>query len=81
MYIHVIFNPNQVIQPQGNKVVQYFKILNSVILDWPTQKTYTLLNHLRDVFRIKSCNILPEIIIVLNIKYQLLFLIKIEVST
>ena len=31
MYIHVIFNPNQVKKPQGNKVVQYFKILNSVI--------------------------------------------------
>ena len=30
MYIHVIFNPNQVKKPQGNKVVQYFKILNSV---------------------------------------------------
>ena len=29
--IHVIFNPNQVIKPQGNKVVQYFKILNSVL--------------------------------------------------
>jgi hypothetical protein len=32
MYIHVIFNPNQVKKPQGNKVVQYFKILNSVTL-------------------------------------------------
>ena len=31
MYIHVIFNPNQVKKPQGNKVVQYFKILNSVL--------------------------------------------------
>ena len=30
MYIHVIFNPNQVKKPQGNKVVQYFNILNSV---------------------------------------------------
>ena len=30
MYIHVIFNPNQVNKPQGNKVIQYFKILNSV---------------------------------------------------
>ena len=33
MYIHVIFNPNQVKKPQGNKVVQYFKILNSVYTD------------------------------------------------
>ena len=33
MYIHVIFNPNQVKKPQGNKVVQYFKILNSVYHD------------------------------------------------
>ena len=31
MYIHVIFNPNEVKKPQGNKAVQYFKILNSVI--------------------------------------------------
>ena len=30
MYIYVIFDPNQVRKPQGNKVVQYFKILNSV---------------------------------------------------
>ena len=31
MYIYVIFNPNQEKKPQGNKVVQYFKNLNSVI--------------------------------------------------
>ena len=30
MYIYVIFDPNQVKKLQGNKVVQYFKILNSV---------------------------------------------------
>ena len=30
MHIHIIFNPNQVIKPQGNKIVQYFKISNSV---------------------------------------------------
>ena len=33
MYIYVIFDPNQVRKPQGNKVVQYFKILNSVTWD------------------------------------------------
>ena len=30
MYIYVIFDPNQAEKPQGNKVVQYFEILNSV---------------------------------------------------
>ena len=30
MYIYIIFNPNQEKKPQGNKVVQYFKNLNSV---------------------------------------------------
>ena len=32
MYIYVIFDPNQAEKPQGNKVVQYFEILNSVSL-------------------------------------------------
>ena len=32
MYSYIIFNPNQETKPQGNKVVQYFKILNSVDL-------------------------------------------------
>ena len=31
MYIYVIFDPNQAEKPQGNKVVQYFEILNSVL--------------------------------------------------
>ena len=30
MYIYVIFDPNQAEKPQGNKVVQYFEILNCV---------------------------------------------------
>ena len=30
MYIYVIFDPNQAEKPQGNKVVQYFEILNRV---------------------------------------------------
>ena len=33
MYIYVIFDPNQAEKPQGNKVVQYFEILNSVHWD------------------------------------------------
>ena len=32
MYNYIIFNPNQEKKPQGNKVVQYFKKLNSVTL-------------------------------------------------
>ena len=31
MFSYIIFNPNQEKKPQGNKVVQYFKNLNSVI--------------------------------------------------
>ena len=42
MYIYVIFDPNQVRKPQGNKVVQYFKILNSV-RGMPVMRTYALI--------------------------------------
>ena len=40
MYIYVIFDPNQVEKPQGNKVVQYFEILNSLwhyLIPWPLE--------------------------------------------
>ena len=42
MYIHVIFNPNQVKKPQGNKVVQYFKILNSVIRNYKKNNAWNI---------------------------------------
>ena len=53
MYIHVIFNPNQVKKPQGNKIVQYFKILNSVGLR-RNDRNKTRLKLEQNTFKIQS---------------------------
>ena len=47
MYIYVIFDPNQAEKPQGNKVVQYFEILNSVIWDRKDFENFSLLRELQ----------------------------------